>query len=85
MNQPDHQTILVTDLIQDAALVSQECLNSLDPGVQMRVAAALQCGGEIEVRTRLRKEGGQGIAVWLFNKSGQGLELAQHNLPATMG
>ena len=83
MTSIDQKAILVTDLIQDAALVSQECLNSLDPNVQMRVAAALQSGGEIEVRTRLRKEGGPGIAVWLFNQAGQGLELAQSNLPAT--
>lgn len=81
MKTPDTQSLLVSDLLQDANLVSLECLNNLSAEAAPRVAAALQCGGEIEVRARLRRDAPPGVAVWLFNKAGEGVELGSHNLP----
>jgi hypothetical protein len=65
-----NENLIVNDFLQDAVLVSQECLNSLPERGRRRMAEALEDGGEIEVRARLRV-GAPVVSVWLFNGSGQ--------------
>lgn len=70
-------TILTSDLIQDAALVATDALNNLPTIVAQKVATALDHGGELEVRTRLREGDRHTVALWLCNREGQAVELAK--------
>ncbi|MGI4778023.1 MAG: hypothetical protein ACRYGA_07870 [Janthinobacterium lividum] len=67
--------VIANDLIQDAALVSQECLNSLPETVRLRVAEAMKNGGEIEVRARLRTAAPV-VSVWLHSPAGEAVLIA---------
>jgi hypothetical protein len=67
--------VIANDFLQDAALVSQECLNSLPEQVRLRVAEAMKQGGEIEVRARLRT-GAPVVSVWLHGQAGEAVLIA---------
>lgn len=69
--------ILTSDLIQDAAMVATDCLNSLPIDVCQKVATALDHGGELEVRTRLREGDRHTVSLWMCNRDGQAVELAK--------
>lgn len=68
---------LISDLVQDAALVATDCLNSLPIPVREKVATALDHGGELEVRTRMREGDHHTVSLWLCNRDGQAVELAK--------
>lgn len=74
------ENVIVNDFLQNAVLVSQECLDSLSERNYRRVAEALENGGEIEVRARLRM-GAPVVSVWLLNQTGQADLIASSEQP----
>lgn len=79
--QPD---TLVSDLVHDAALLAQDCLNNLPAGARTEAGKLLAAGSELETRVRMRQIGTAEIAVLLVDPAGQCVVLGSSSAPVPM-